>query len=104
MITIFNRRELTITWDQARQAEIRSILSSNGIESTVKLVDFHGSSRLYSFYRLSLNPVVPSARKHPVFAGNPSTGYALCPHPSWDTGFKGHRTQDFCVPHFHEHR
>ncbi|MGM9660107.1 MAG: hypothetical protein ACI3WQ_05875 [Faecousia sp.] len=45
MITIFNRRELTITWDQVRQAEIRSILSSHGIESMVKIVDFHGSSR-----------------------------------------------------------
>ena len=45
MITIFNRRELTITWDQARQAEIRSILSSHGIESMVKVEDFHGSSR-----------------------------------------------------------
>ena len=50
MITIFNRRELTITWDQARQAEIRSILSDHGIESIVKVVDFHGSSNAWNRY------------------------------------------------------
>ena len=50
MITLFNRRELTITWDQTRQAEIRSILSDHGIESIVKLVDFHSSSNAWNRY------------------------------------------------------
>ena len=32
MITIFNRKELLITWDIARQGEVRDILSANGIK------------------------------------------------------------------------
>lgn len=47
MITLFNRRELTVTWDQDRQGEIRSILSEHGIESMVKIVDFRGSAGRY---------------------------------------------------------
>ena len=50
MITLFNRRELTITWDQARQAQIRAILSSHGIESTVKILDFPASSNACNRY------------------------------------------------------
>ena len=36
MIALWNRRELDITWDMSRQAEIRSILAANGIDYTVK--------------------------------------------------------------------
>ena len=43
MITFFNRRELTVTWDPARMAEIRNILSAHGIESMVQTVNFHGA-------------------------------------------------------------
>lgn len=39
MITIFNRRELLITFDMQKQGEIRRILSHGGIDYTVKVVN-----------------------------------------------------------------
>lgn len=36
MITVFNRKELIITMEMNRQAEVRNILSKNGINYTVK--------------------------------------------------------------------
>lgn len=36
MITVFNRKELIITMDMNRQAEVRNLLSENGIDYTVK--------------------------------------------------------------------
>lgn len=39
MITVFNRRELISTFDMRKQAEIRSILSDNGIEYHVKTIN-----------------------------------------------------------------
>ena len=39
MLTIFNRRELTATFDVARQANIREILQSHQIDYVVHLVD-----------------------------------------------------------------
>ena len=39
MITIFNRRELTSTFDIAQQAEIRQTLASHGIDYLVHLVN-----------------------------------------------------------------
>lgn len=50
MITFFNRRELTVTWDPARMAEIRNILSDHGIESMVKTVDFRATSHNVSTF------------------------------------------------------
>ncbi len=39
MLTIFNRRELTITYDLARQAEVRERLVQNGIQYTVRVIN-----------------------------------------------------------------
>ena len=39
MITIFNRRELTSTFDMAEQARVRTVLAQAGIEYTYKMVD-----------------------------------------------------------------
>ena len=36
MITVFNRKELIITLEMNRQAQVRDILSQNGIDYTVK--------------------------------------------------------------------
>ena len=36
MITVFNRKELIITMEMNRQAQVRDILSQNGIDYTVK--------------------------------------------------------------------
>ena len=36
MITIFNRKELIVTTEMNRQAQVRDILSQNGIDYTVK--------------------------------------------------------------------
>lgn len=37
MITIFNRKELLITYDMKLQSEVRTILQNNKIEYTVKV-------------------------------------------------------------------
>ncbi len=39
MITIFNRKELTVVFDTKRQAQIRDILSGNGIDYYIKTVN-----------------------------------------------------------------
>lgn len=38
MLTIFNRRELTITYNMKRQSEIRDLLAQNGVEYSVKAI------------------------------------------------------------------
>lgn len=53
MITIFNRKELTVTYDMKRQSDVRGILSANGIKYSVKVINrqnsaFLGSSRARS--------------------------------------------------------
>lgn len=48
MITIFNRRELSCTFDMKKQAEIRSILSNNSIDYYVKTVNRKSPSPLSS--------------------------------------------------------
>ena len=44
MITIFNRKEVCITYDMKKQAEIREILNTKGIKYTFKVTDRCGSS------------------------------------------------------------
>lgn len=39
MITIFNRRELTITFDIKKQAKIRDLLAQNNIPYIIKVVN-----------------------------------------------------------------
>lgn len=46
MLTIFNRKELIVTMDINRQAEIRKILSQNGIDYTVKTTNLQNSGAL----------------------------------------------------------
>ena len=43
MLTIFNRKELITTMDMQRQANIRSVLSANGIAYTVRTENLQGS-------------------------------------------------------------
>lgn len=45
MITIFNRRELTITFSMEQQSNIRSMLKLNKINYTLRIVNTNGSSR-----------------------------------------------------------
>ena len=44
MITIFNRKEVCITYDMKRQAEVRDILNANGIKYIFKVTDRFGSN------------------------------------------------------------
>ena len=44
MLTIFNRRELAVTMDMQRQAEIRNILSDHGVQYLVRTHSSGGSS------------------------------------------------------------
>lgn len=39
MITVFNRRELVITYDMKRQGEIRDILAQNKIDYKIKVIN-----------------------------------------------------------------
>ena len=39
MITVFNRRELIVTMDMKRQADIRNILAGNNIDYVIKTTD-----------------------------------------------------------------
>ena len=48
MLTIFNRKELIVTMDSNRQAEIRKILSQNGIDYIVKTTNLQNSGALDS--------------------------------------------------------
>jgi len=42
MITIFNRKELIITYDLNRQSQVRSILTENHIPCTIKTLNRGG--------------------------------------------------------------
>lgn len=48
MITVFNRKELIITMEMNRQAEVRNILSQNGIDYTVKTTNLQTAPLLGS--------------------------------------------------------
>lgn len=44
MITIFTRKELLVTTDLSRQADVRDILSANKIAYTVKVTNLQSAS------------------------------------------------------------
>jgi hypothetical protein len=44
VLTIFNRRELLITFDIQRQAEVRSLLAQNKIAYSTKVISINGPS------------------------------------------------------------
>ena len=48
MLTIFNRKELIVTMDIHRQAEIRDVLAQNSIDYTVKTKNLQNSGVLDS--------------------------------------------------------
>ena len=48
MLTIFNRKELIVTMDIHRQAEIRDVLAQNDIDYTVKTKNLQNSGVLDS--------------------------------------------------------
>ena len=48
MITVFNRKELLVTFDMQRQANVRDILSANGIKYALKVTNRQGASLLGS--------------------------------------------------------
>ena len=43
MITVFNRKELIVTMEMNRQAEVRDILSKNNIEYIIKTVNLEAA-------------------------------------------------------------
>ena len=64
MITVFNRKELIITMEMNRQAEVRDILSQNGIDYTVKTTN------------LETAPILGNRREHTGrFGINPDYTY-----------------------------
>lgn len=48
MITIFNRKELLMTVDMNRQANVRDVLSANGIACSVKVTNLQSASAVGS--------------------------------------------------------
>ena len=55
MITLFNRKELLITFDMKRQANVRDILSANDIDYTIKATDFQGGISRARFGSFGIN-------------------------------------------------
>ncbi len=51
MITIFNRKELTVTYDMNEQARVRTLIAAEGIDYSVKTVN-----------RLSASPISAGSR------------------------------------------
>lgn len=62
MITIFNRRELTLTHEMTRQSEIQSLLAQNGIAYIIKT-----RGQADAFFRSSGRAGFGSARLNPAF-------------------------------------
>lgn len=74
MLTIFNRKELMVTMDSNRQAEIRRILSQNGIDYIVKTRNLQNSG------------VLDSSRGHMGIDQNYSYEYKIYVHKTdYDT-------------------
>ncbi len=48
MITIFTRKELLITFDTKHQANVRNILTANGIDYTVKVTNLENATAIGS--------------------------------------------------------
>ncbi len=48
MITILNRKEICVTYDSKRQAEVRDILAGNGIDYQIKTINRNSPSILSS--------------------------------------------------------
>lgn len=53
MITVFNRRELSSTFDMREQAEIRNVLSGHGIDYYVKTVNRRSPSPISAGSRVN---------------------------------------------------
>lgn len=45
-VTLFNRKELLITYDGKRQAQVRNVLNANKVDYQVKVVNRNSSSPL----------------------------------------------------------
>ncbi len=56
MITFFNRKELLITMDMKRQDDVREILSVNGIDYIVKVINRQSDNSRARVGSLGLNP------------------------------------------------
>lgn len=57
MITIFNRKELLITYGIQKQSKVRTVLQNNGIKYIVKVLNLRSPSPLSifcDFYNLNL--------------------------------------------------
>ena len=52
MITLFNRKELTVTFDLNEQARVRTLLAAEGIDYSVKTVNRLSASQISSGSRL----------------------------------------------------
>ncbi len=48
MLTMFNRRELIITYDMKRQAEVRDLLAQNDIDYYVKVINRKSPSPFFA--------------------------------------------------------
>jgi hypothetical protein len=55
MITMFNRKEVCVTYDMKFQAEVRNILNANGIKYTFKVTDRCGSNPTRSAWGMKMD-------------------------------------------------
>ena len=55
MLTILNRRELLVTLSMERQAEVRRILTANGIQYTVRTTNRQGGIQRANMWSAGFN-------------------------------------------------
>ena len=70
MLMIFNRKELIVTLDIHRQAQIRNVLAQNGIDYTVKTKNLQNSGALDSqrgrIGNMEINPILLSRMQRSI--------------------------------------
>ena len=75
MITIFNRKELLITTDMSRQGNVRDVLSANGIDYTVRVINPQSGSSRARYGSFGVNS--DSSYEYKIYVHKKNYEYAL---------------------------
>lgn len=80
MITVFNRKELFVTFDMQKQAEIRQILQAHGIDYQIKVINRKSASPVWSgtrAYTGTLREDLSMAYEYRIFVHKDDYGQAV---------------------------
>ena len=75
MLTVFNRKELLITFDMNRQYEVRDILATNNIDYTIKVANPMSSSSFGRRGSFGINQ--DSSYEYKIYVHKKAYDYAL---------------------------